>query len=249
MSNYFVDGGSCCNPRTINHRISDYSGNGTYALPDYLRSCTGCGGCTPCGITGPTGPTGAQGPTGATGPIGSQGIQGLRGATGATGTTGATGPQGAQGLRGATGPTGPTGATGATGATGVAALGAYGTFASTTPRVIALGGTIPLDANLSTASDLSFTPGSSSVTVLTAGVYQVVYSVRSTLGLGSAISLLVNGIAVPNSSLSVVVDAGQRTGIATLNLAANSRVEIGTSGASLTLASGTNAFLNLLRIA
>lgn len=168
---------------------------------------------------------------------------------GATGATGATGPTGPTGATGADGAVGPIGLTGATGATGTAALSAYGTFVSTTPRVISVGGAIPLDAALSTTSGLSFTAGDTTVTAQTAGVYQVVYSVRSTVGVGATVQLLVNGTAVPNSSMSVVVDVGQRSGFATLTLSENDTVAIGTAGLAITLAPSTNAFLSLMRIA
>ena len=222
--------------------------------------CCNCG-CRYCPVPGPTGPTGVAGETGPTGPTGPIGIAGLTGPTGPTGPTGTagptgpTGPTGPAGIAGETGPTGPTGPTGAagetgpTGPTGVATLEAYGTFISTTPRIIVLDSAITLDTTLTSTGGLGFTPGSTTVTALIPGVYEIDYSVRSTIGVGASIQLLVNGTPIANSDVDVLVDIDQTTGFATITLAANDTVSIGTSGVSITLSSGTNAFLRLARIA
>ena len=96
---------------------------------------------------------------------------------------------------------------------------------------------------------MAFTAGDSVVTVSVAGVYNIVYSVRTTVAVGASISLLVNGASVPGSSLVAAVDISQRTGYATLSLAAGDTVGIGTGGIAVTLGAGTNAFLNLARVA
>lgn len=178
-------------------------------------------------------PSGPPGPPGCPGPIGP---------TGATGATGPTGATGATGFDGATGPTG------ATGATGVAILSSYGTYVSTTARTISLGGDVILDSVQNTSAGLTFTPGQATVTVQNAGDYYIVYSVRTTVAVGATISLQVNGSDVPNSGLSALVDTTQRTGYATVTLAAGDTVSIGTSGVAVSLATGANAFLSLTQL-
>ena len=160
--------------------------------------------------------------------------------------------QGAQGPMGPCGAKGATGAQGPVGPTGVALLGAYGTFVSTEPRVIGNEAPVILDAVLNTSNSLGFVPGSDYVTVQLAGVYQIVYSVRPTAAACAAcaaVSLLVNGAEIVNSTLAAALDAAQRTGFATIALAAGDTVSIGTSDGTLSLAEETNAFLSLLRIA
>ena len=156
------------------------------------------------------------------------------------GPTGAIGPRGVQGIQGDPGPAGPT---------GTAAMAAYGTFESIAPRIITVGGPVILDMVQTTGLGLAFTPGTSSVTVAAAGVYRVMFSVKTTLAIGATIRLLVNGAAVPGSSLEALADISQRTGYATLTLAAGDTLEIGTTGVAVTLAAGANAFLDIVKVA
>lgn len=102
---------------------------------------------------GPTGPSGATGSTGATG------------ATGATGNTGSTGDIGDTG---ATGPTGPTGATGPQG------LSAYAYIFNIDAQ------TVPIESDVTFSSngnllDISHAPGTSPITIGSAGTYAVWY--------------------------------------------------------------------------
>ena len=187
--------------------------------------------------TGPTGPTGATGATGDTGP------------TGPTGPAGTDGVAGLVGAIGDIGPTGDTGDTGDTGPTGTAIAGSYGTFISDTSKIIAFGGNVSLDAILDTSSGLTFTAGGSTVTVQNAGVYHIVYSVVTVISVGATFSLMINGTALTNSGLVAVVDVSQRTGYATVTLAAGDTVAIGISGVAVTLGAGTNAFLSLTQLA
>lgn len=228
----------------------------TYTIPlIFLRSILEATGATGTdGITGPTGATGATGATGTAGVTGATGATGLTGADGATGPTGATGATGANGATGptgttgVTGATGPTGPTGPTGATGTAALAAYGTFVSTTARTVLLGSNIILDAVDTPSSNLTFTPGTTTVTATTTGVYQINFSVQTTLGVGAAVTLSVNGTAVPNTTVNILVATGTIHGTATVSLTSGNTISLAVSGVTLTLASGTNTFLNILRI-
>lgn len=152
---------------------------------------TGPGG----GSTGPTGPTGITGDIGPTGPIGATGPTGL-GTTGATGATGATGPTGlgttgatgptglgTTGATGATGPTGPTGTTGATGpmgatgATGTAELSEFAYIYNLDAQVVPIEADVIFDTNGVLSPGITHAPGTSTITVNTAGTYKINYSV------------------------------------------------------------------------
>ena len=185
--------------------------------------------CVCIGLTGPTGPAG---PMGATGP------QGIQGETGPAGPMGAAGPQG---IQGETGPAGPT---------GTAALAAYGTFVSNTGQTVT-DGPVNLHAPLTTTPvGITFTPPTTSVTVLNAGIYRIEYRIRIASGTGASMVLLQGGTAVPNSSVAVLVGNSELSGVATVTAIENDTIAIGITGAETVLAAtGTNAFLNILQIA
>ncbi|MFN7932800.1 MAG: hypothetical protein U0R19_05700 [Bryobacteraceae bacterium] len=179
------------------------------------------------GVAGATGPAGASGPAGPTGPTGTAGAAGVTGPTGFTGSTGPTGATGATGaigfgVPGATGPTGVTGPTGATGAAGAGGLSAYGgvfdlaTIASAT----VVGGTDVPFSNNGALSGVSHSAGGTTVTVPTAGVYEVSYSISITAGIGSAIAIAVNGSVDSSSSVPALVAVGNISGQVMLTLAA-----------------------------
>ncbi len=107
-------------------------------------------------------------PTGATGP------------TGPTGATGATGPAGPQGLIGAPGPTGSTGATGDTGATGPPGpqgLSEYAFIYNLAPQVVALEADITFSNNGIMVGAITHAPGTSSITIGSAGNYSIEFIV------------------------------------------------------------------------
>ncbi|BDC34746.1 hypothetical protein Noda2021_07040 [Candidatus Dependentiae bacterium Noda2021] len=145
------------------------------------------------GATGNTGPTGITGFTGNQGALGARGIQGATGDTGpqgATGLTGFTASTGAQGNTGLTGnaSVGPTGFTGFTATTGVSGLsegdGAFA-FIYTTGATSITGGSGVAEAGavpFSTAyaiTGIAYTPGSSALTILTSGIYEISYVITS----------------------------------------------------------------------
>jgi hypothetical protein len=111
------------------------------------------------GTAGPTGPTGSTGAAGADGAAGPTGATGPAGPTGATGSAGVAGPTGSTGVDGAAGPTGATGATGATGPTGATgATGAASTSAtalSVTAGTVTLSSIAPLQGQVLTATSSS----------------------------------------------------------------------------------------------
>ncbi len=107
-----------------------------------------------------------------------------------------------------------------------------------------------MDATLSNPPvGMSFVPGGTTVTVNQSGVYRIDYRVHTTAGIGTALRLLINGVPLANSDLFLLLDIGQRSGVADVSLNAGDTVAIGTSGFSILLASGTNAFLELIKIA
>ena len=222
---------------------------------------TGLTGAT--GVTGATGNTGTTGATGSTGATGTQGIQGVTGNTGATGTTGSTGATGDTGATGVTGATGPTGITGATGATG--STGATGTtvldfayiYNLTAVGTIALEAAIPFDTNGPMSAGFTHTVGSTDITVVNAGTYNIIFSVSAVES--CQFSLFVNG--APTSVVTVYGSGAgtqQNTGFGTLVLSAGDVVTVRnhTSAAAVTLqtlAGGTqtnaNAAISIQRVA
>ena len=163
---------------------------------------------------------------------------------------GITGPTGPAGPMGATGPQGIQGETGPAGPTGTAALAAYGTFVSNTGQTVT-DGPVNLHAPLTTTPvGITFTPPTTSVTVLNAGIYRIEYRIRIASGTGASMVLLQGGTAVPNSSVAVLVGNSELSGVATVTAIENDTIAIGITGAETVLAAtGTNAFLNILQIA
>ncbi len=202
------------------------------------------------GIAGPTGQTGAQGAigvTGATGPTGATGATGPTGPTGATGATGPTGVTGAQGEVGATGPTGPTGATGATGATGpsggIYAFGYVYELATIADATVVGGADVPFSNN-GPLVGITHTPGTTPITVATAGAYEIDYSISITAGVGSQVALAVNGTVDASTPITALVATGQIGGTAILVLAAGDVVTLRNNSATplvMTLAPGVGA--------
>ncbi|WP_459566391.1 collagen-like protein [Clostridium sporogenes] len=193
----------------------------------------------PTGFQGITGPTGLQGVTGSTGPQGVTGATGLQGITGSTGPQGITGPTGPQGITGPTGPQGVTGSTGlqgitgSTGPQGIAGptgpigpqgqAGATGLQGPTGPGVtpsyfnaVTNGGSqdVPPEGEVTfivalQSGDFNFTPNTSTITVNTAGIYQINYvvTVRPTGGLiNVAYAVAINGAEHPLSFFGMYSD-------------------------------------------
>lgn len=175
---YFFTNDCCCN-RDRNQRTRNIVINSSGIGP------TGpIGPAGPVGPIGPTGPTGPQGPIGPTGLTGATGPAGIQGPIGPVGPTGATGATGLTGATGATGPIGPTGATGATGPAGEAGLGllSYGGLYNSTTQTppITTAGTyeqIDLDTTMP-GQDVSY--GTSTITIGTAGDYEIIYNIEAT---------------------------------------------------------------------
>ncbi len=221
----------------------------------------------PTGPTGPTGPQGiqgVQGPTGPTGPTGPQGIQGLQGAQGLQGVQGPTGPtgpqgiqglQGTQGLQGEQGPTGPTGPAGAT----VAPTNTYGRKYDTTENTITLTQNVAADVPLGSngpANGITLDT-QNKLTIPENGVYQVDYYFYGSSSANTSITLNVNQNTTPISNTSITksltanVDT-EFSGSTINSFNANDQIGLSieaTDAATISPASDTSAYLNIIRIA
>ncbi|WP_411680361.1 DNRLRE domain-containing protein [Clostridium thailandense] len=191
-------------------------------------------------IVSPTGTTGATGATGATG---------LTGATGDTGATGLTGATGDTGATGATGATGDTGATGATGA-GLAASGYVYELATIADSTVVGGADVPF-SNSGPLSGISHTPGTTTITVVSIGVYQVNYNLSVTAGVGAQMAIAVNGTVDASTPITALVATGEISGSAILVLAAGDVITLRNNSATplvLTLAPGVGAQLTIMKL-
>ncbi len=148
--------------------------------------------CTDCVC--PPGTPGAQGP------------QGPQGIAGPTGTQGLTGPQGAQGIQGTPGATGPQGpCCGTTGTT--SAVNVYSLIDQAIPSA---GIVLFEQANVTSGNyDISTTPTNGEITVLTAGIYRLSWTVEGQLTPpfpapvpAWSFTLYANGVPIPGSTFS-----------------------------------------------
>ncbi|MBV7277006.1 collagen-like protein, partial [Clostridium sp. PL3] len=211
---------------------------------------TGATGAT--GDTGATGATGDTGATGATGDTGATGATGDTGATGATGDTGATGATGDTGATGATGDTGATGATGDTGATGagLAASGYVYELATIADSTVVGGADVPFSNN-GPLIGITHTPGTTTITVASAGVYQINYNISITAGVGAQVAIAVNGTVDASTPITALVATGEMSGSAILTLAAGDVITLRNNSATplvLTLAPGVGAQLTIMKL-
>ena len=200
------------------------------------------------GTTGPEGPTGPTGPRGLTGPQGSIGLQGPAGPTGPTGPAGAQGAQGVQGVQGPAGPTGPTGPS----------LSTFGrkydnatnslSLEANIAQNVALGSTGPTN-NVTTATQ-------NTLTITQNGVYLVEYFFSGSSSVNTELTLEVKQNSVPIGSTTIEKNVTASTETDFVGSTINSFSagdEIGltlqsSQAATITPASGTNAYLNITRL-
>ena len=203
------------------------------------------------GPTGPTGPTGPAGPIGLTGPQGSIGLQGPTGPTGPTGPAGPAGAQGAQGVPGIQGPAGPIGPTGPS-------LSTFGrkydnatnslSLEANIAQNVALGSTGPTN-NVTTATQ-------NTLTITQNGVYLVEYFFSGSSSVNTELTLEVKQNSVPIGSTTIEKNVTASTETDFVGSTINSFSagdEIGltlqsSQAATITPASGTNAYLNITRL-
>ncbi|WP_139356815.1 collagen-like protein, partial [Clostridium beijerinckii] len=198
------------------------------------------------GVTGPTGDTGVTGPTGDTGATGSTGDTGVTGPTGDTGVTGPTGDTGVTGPTGDTGVTGPTGATGA----GLAADGYVYELATIADSTVVGGADVPFSNN-GPLSGITHTPGTTTITVASAGTYEINYGVSITAGVGAQIAIAVNGTVDASTPITALVATGELFGSAILTLAAGDVITLRNNSATplvMTLAPGVGSQLTIKKL-
>lgn len=216
--------------------------------------------CRPCfGPTGPTGPAGGPiGPTGATGPTGPTGATGPTGPTGATGPQGLQGAAGAQGAQGIAGPTGPTGPTGPAGAT-VAPTNTYGRKYDTTENTIALEENVAKDIPLGSngpSNGITLTT-QNKLTIPADGTYKVDYYFYGSSNANAEITININQNDTPIGSTTISKDVTANVDTEFVGSSINEFKEndqIGLSidssaQATIAPASGTSAYINIIRIA
>ncbi len=184
-------------------------------------------------MEGPAGEVGPQGTTGVAGAQGAVGAVGATGPAGAAGQAGATGPAGATGATGAAGPAGATGAVGATGATGPAGsngLSEYAYIYNVSGETVPLEGDVTFDSNGILTPGITHALGGAGITLVTAGAYEVSFSVSGTEP--NQMALFVNGTLVPGTVYGSGAGTQQNTGQA---------IFIAPAGAVLTVRNHTSS--------
>ena len=199
----------------------------------------------PQGIQGIAGPTGDVGPTGPTGPAGPQGVTGPQGPQGLVGPVGPAGSQGEQGIQGIQGPTGP-------------ALSTFGRKYNITETPLSLEANIGQNVALGTTGPVNnvTTNTQNTLTVVENGVYLIEYyfsgssSVNTTLTIGAK----QNASSIGSTTITKEINANTNTDFvgSTINsLSAGDEIGISilsNNQATVTPSSGTNAYLNIVRI-
>jgi hypothetical protein len=164
---------------------------------------------------GATGPSGSRGPTGTIGPLGPTGVRGTTGLQGERGVTGLGGTNGVNGSAGATGSRGPTGTTGTPGSSGVSQ---YAYIYNVSAGNVLVEADVPFDSNGVLTSGFTHTVGTAPITVVSAGVYKVTFSVSGTEA--SQFALFVNGTLVPGTIYGSAAATQQNDGQAIFTIAA-----------------------------
>ena len=193
-----------------------------------------------------TNPTIVVGPTGAQGPIGPQGIQGP---VGPAGPVGATGPQGAQGPAGPVGPAGATGPQGPQGPQGPA-LNENATIYNASSQSLTSGTAVSLPTVLTNNSLTTTT--ANTITVPSAGAYQISYTTSAATGAvsGDNVAVAVNGVVQTPTQRSLSTTQGV-SATYVLNLSANDAITIVptvTGATTLTNTGGPSATLTVIRV-
>ncbi len=188
--------------------------------------------------------TGITGATGPAGPAGSAGPAGTPGTPGAPGLIGPQGPQGPQGVQGLTGPAG-------SGVTG------FETIYNVSSQTVANEADITFDSH-SFGSGITFTNGTSAITVNTGGLYLVTFGLTATPF--NQFAIFINGaLGAPYAIFGAGAGGTQPNGGTVIfNLSAGDVITIRnhTSGFAISLlatvggtATNVNAFVTILKMA
>jgi hypothetical protein len=98
---------------------------------------------------------------------------------------------------------------------------------------------------------VTHTAGTTTITVTSAGTYEVIYGVNITAGNGSAIAVAVNGTVDASTTVTSLVSTGNVGGRAMLTLAAGDVITMRNNSAvamTTDLAPGTGAQLTVKRL-
>ena len=212
-----------------NHGCCSTNGNCSHQTRNHLNNHENCSRCHRRGPAGPQGPIGNPGPAGPQGPIGNPGP------AGPTGPVGATGPQGPVGPAGPQGPVGP----------GV--ITQYGYIYNQAPQVVPIEANVTFDSNGIVSPGIIHAPGTSLITVTTAGTYLVTFSVSSVEP--NQFALFLNDFPILGSVYGSGAGTQQNTGQAIIFLTPGDvltlRNHSSASAVTLqTLAGGTQANVN-----
>lgn len=125
----------------------------------------------------------------------------------------------------------------------------YSTFTGDATNIPA-GTAIPFNNN-GPLQGITHIVGSESVTVTSAGTYQIDYSAFISAGVQSSLALAVNGVIDPSTNISALVAVGELSGTAMLSLAAGDVITlVNNSALPFTLATSPSigAQLNIIQL-
>ncbi|MFT9493723.1 MAG: hypothetical protein ACH0QC_01820 [Anaerosolibacter sp.] len=111
------------------------------------------------------------------------------------------------------------------------------------------GADVPFSNNGPLVGGITHTAGTASITVPTAGNYEIQYSISITAGIGAQIAIAVNGTVSPSTPVSALVATGEVSGQTILTLAAGDVITLRNNSAvalTLTLAPAVGAQMNIL---
>ena len=221
---------------------------------------------------GPTGPTGPTGPASATITVGvtTTTAPGTNASVVNTGTpsnaildfnipAGATGPQGPQGIQGQTGPTGPTGPTEPAGPAGTTETTTYGRKYDTSQTPLSLTASVSQDVPLASNGPANGVTQETAnkLTIPTNGIYKIDYYFSGSTNTATDVTITLNQNTTPisnttiNKNLTANVDT-DFVGSTIANFNANDKIGLSieaTNTATISPASDTSAYINIIKIA
>lgn len=175
------------------------------------------------GVPGPLGPPGAPGTPGIQGIPGTPGVPGPVGPPGVPGAPGDVGPAGPPGADGPAGPPGPAGPVGPPGPAG-GGLSEYAYIYNLVPIVVPMMADITFDTNGLSTAGIIHVPGTSSIVVANAGVYEISFKVSAMEP--NQFALFVNGVPIAGGIYGSGAGTQQNGGQALIALAAGDVVSL-----------------------
>jgi hypothetical protein len=138
----------------------------------------------------------------------------------------------------------------ATGGSGLSDFGYVYELATIADATVVGGADVPFSNN-GPLTNTYHTAGTTTITVNTAGSYKVDYSINITAGIGSAVSVAVNGTVDASTNITCLVATGHISGTAILTLAAGDVLTLRNNSATpltLNLAPGIGAQFNMTKL-